>query len=496
MAIGELARVDYKGSASFRIVQPDAKSKRRRRCPRPPIVNVPTPPPVSVPHNGPMSLPPPMRPPSALQLGSPHHPPPGPPGGLFAPPPTALPPPPPQAECPPLTLRTLVIEMLGESATASIESGVTVTPQFIAKAIEASPRQIYRAAILANLDLILAKEIEVGNFIKVGEDQFRLSPFPSPFQSQHSLLALNPPLAHPPPAPLPVQQLLMEPPEGLLPSSPPPRLMAPPPHPPTPPMPPALAPPHPSVVNTTGGPPMVPTAPGPSPSPPSPQISIGPSDEQRKNDLIAAKLSKLEGKSKSPSKKVASGDKNRHRTSLSAEAKKEPCASLSPAEMEDLPLTVARTASAKGMTEPMMDEKASMEEASNAVEAGGKGQANQSDTISANVGRRRKVLHGPSFCDPEKKANGFSADSALALSRSGSSRKKVTFYSPSLTFLRYFNPLSFANRRNREKSSTQLIMINRRGKGKLLVHPLRPQMKPSTPMHHRRPNLQRRKRKT
>merc|ERR1739838_1194966 len=123
--------------------------------------------------------------------------------------------------------------MLGDSASASIESGITVTPQFIAKAVETSHRQIYRAAVLGNLDLILAKEVELGNFIKVGEDQFRIAPFASPFHPQHSLLALNPPLAHPPPAPVPVQQLMMESPENLRTS--PPQVMPPPPPPPPPP---------------------------------------------------------------------------------------------------------------------------------------------------------------------------------------------------------------------------------------------------------------------
>ena len=59
-------------------------------------------------------------------------------------------------------------------------------------------------------------------------------------------------------------------------------------------------------------------------------------DEQRKNDLIAAKLSKLEGKSKSPSKKAsASNEKSKHR--YPELVKKEP-------DDEDLPLTVARSA--------------------------------------------------------------------------------------------------------------------------------------------------------
>ena len=35
VSVGELARVDYKGSASFRIVQPEAKAKRRRRGTKP-----------------------------------------------------------------------------------------------------------------------------------------------------------------------------------------------------------------------------------------------------------------------------------------------------------------------------------------------------------------------------------------------------------------------------------------------------------------------------
>jgi len=301
VSCNELARVDYKGSASFRIVLPEAKAKRRRRFPKPATVM-------------PAARPPPPRPPLPMNA---------PPGGcgIFttATPTTVASSPTldsllPGKNLPPLTLRTLVIEMLGDSASASIESGITVTPQFIAKAVETSHRQIYRAAVLGNLDLILTKEVELGNFIKVAEDQFRIAPFASPFHPQHSLLALNPPLAHPPPAPVPVQQLMMESPENLRTS--PPQVMPPPPPPP----------------------------PGPPPPPPPPQVAFPPptplpSDEQRKNDLIAAKLSKLEGKFKSPNKKVASSDKNRLKPPLPPiEVKKEPI-QLD----EDLPLTVARS---------------------------------------------------------------------------------------------------------------------------------------------------------
>ena len=59
--------------------------------------------------------------------------------------------------------------MLGEAASSAIESGLTVTTQFIAKSVEATNRNIYRAAVLGNLDLILAREVEMGCFNKVGE---------------------------------------------------------------------------------------------------------------------------------------------------------------------------------------------------------------------------------------------------------------------------------------------------------------------------------------
>ena len=308
----ELARVDYKGSASFRIVLPEAKAKRRRRFPKP----------SSLPAGATQLQSP--KPPMAINNHPAQPPPPHPAGGcgfFTAQTPTSMSSSAPTIDSllpgknmPPLTLRTLVIEMLGDSASASIESGITVTPQFIAKAVEASHRQIYRAAVLGNLDLILAKEVDLGNFIKVGEDQFRIAPFASPFHPQHSLLALNPPLAHPPPSPVPVQQLLMESPENLRTS--PPQMMPPPP-----------TPPPINLPRAAAFPPPLPT------------------DEQRKNDLIAAKLSKLEGKLKSPNKKVASGEKNRHKLPLSPvlEVKKEPV-QLD----EDLPLTVARSANGNG----------------------------------------------------------------------------------------------------------------------------------------------------
>jgi hypothetical protein len=277
VTVGELARVDYKGSASFRIVHPGAKAKRRRRGTKP-LGRTPSRNPVPL-----GGVFPAMGPPTELSLNPPT---------LPTSPST---PPSPMA---PLTLRTLVIEMLGDSAAASIESGITVTTQFIAKAVEATSRNIYRAAVIGNLDLILAKEVESGCFIKVGEDQYRIPQYLPQFHHHHSILALNPPLVHPPPAPVPVQQLIMD------------------------------------QQARNALPPAAQHQPMPPPASLAPYLQ---SDEQRKNDLIAAKLFKMEAKSKSPSKKATgSGDKCKAKLDQ-LEIKKE-----MPEDVEDLPLTATR----------------------------------------------------------------------------------------------------------------------------------------------------------
>ena len=146
VSVGELARVDYKGSASFRIVQPEAKAKRRRRGTKP-LGRAPSKNPVPLGGVFPAV---------------------GPVGPVSTPPGASGPP-------PPLTLRTLVIEMLGESAEASIESGITVNTKFIAKAVKSSKRKFDLAAVSGNLEVILAKEVDMGCFIKNGEDQYKIS---------------------------------------------------------------------------------------------------------------------------------------------------------------------------------------------------------------------------------------------------------------------------------------------------------------------------------
>ena len=391
MTVGELARVDYKGSASFRIVQPDAKTKRRRRSQKPASARPPS---LSL-FNGAAAA-----------------------GGAEALNPHPLLPSQPNNGTPPLTLRTLVIEMWGDSASASIDSGVTVNAQFIARAVEASHRNIYRAAVLGNLDLILAKEVESGNFIKVGEDQYRVSPYGgSPFQHPHSLLALNPPLAHPPPAPVPVQQLMLEsrsngmdqPPPTFSPSSP--QIMPPPP------------PPLPPTSSTS------PTLPnGPS------LATLGlPSDEQRKNDLIAAKLSKMEGKSKSPGKKASVGDKNRHHKAAvpnsnglhhQVDVKREPTE-----DCEDLPLTVARSvingAAAVAPSWPAELDESKVVGGNEQLKSKATKKRARPEESNAAVPHHIKV-------EPSSNSTGITdrdcLDNATTTSRSGTGRKKVQEY--------------------------------------------------------------------
>lgn len=244
--------------------------------------------------------------------------------------------------------------MLGESATASIDSGITVNTQFIAKAVESTNRNIYRAAVLGNLDLILAKEVEMGCFIKVGEDQYKISPYVSSLQQHHSLMALNPPLAHPPPSPVPVQQLLLDPQSRSVMS----------------PTAAASSGAAESPTSTQAQNNFSPMAPPPAP-PPLPAINSPSSNsasfptssdetyEQRKNDLIAAKLSKLEGK-KSPNKKVGVDKSNKHKQNnhdqfnlssmVALDIKKEVKIELLENELEDLPLTVARSNSLQSMS--------------------------------------------------------------------------------------------------------------------------------------------------
>ena len=237
VAAGELARVDYKGSASFRIINKTGKvTKKRKKGSKPPAaagrapaLNTPPATPQHMPAalqspGGPadfMRPPPPPMPPqqgdfqtaygsvqSAAAAFANFEPPQqiiAPPGALSM---TSMPAPPLHSQ-EAISLRTLVNDILGDSAG---NQGVTITTKFISKAIESTHRNIARATILGNLDLILEKEVQAGHFSKIGPDTYAVPPFqnlpanlpfvPLPMAMPDPMMAPPPP----PPPPVPPQQ--------------------------------------------------------------------------------------------------------------------------------------------------------------------------------------------------------------------------------------------------------------------------------------------------
>ena len=66
----------------------------------------------------------------------------------------------PDGSGPQLTLHQLVVERLAETAQLTkFEHGLTVPTHFIVKSVEETSRDFSRAAVLANLDLILQREV-------------------------------------------------------------------------------------------------------------------------------------------------------------------------------------------------------------------------------------------------------------------------------------------------------------------------------------------------
>ena len=166
---------------------------------------------------------------------------------------TSMPPPPPHSQ-EPISLRTLVNDILGDSAG---NQGVTITTKFISKAIESTHRNINRATILGNLDLILEKEVQAGHFSKIGPDTYAVPP---------------------------IQQLPPSLPFVPLPMANPDSMMGPPPPPPP-------APPQPHHL----------------PPPMGQPFSMEKTDEERKNELIQDTLSKLSSKDSPRASKTGAG---------------------------------------------------------------------------------------------------------------------------------------------------------------------------------------------
>ncbi len=111
---------------------------------------------------------------------------------------------PPTAITQQVTLRTLVNDLIGGGSSSDPMAsagfpGVAITASCIRKAVTHSSRHINRQAILANLDLILAKEVDAGYFVQLGPDSFSVPPIqvPPPVIIQPQL----PPQPMPPPPP-------------------------------------------------------------------------------------------------------------------------------------------------------------------------------------------------------------------------------------------------------------------------------------------------------
>lgn len=136
VTVGELARVDYKGSASFRITNSGSKMRRKRKCNKP-LGRSPA--------NNPVPL-----------------------GGILPPMFGGSP----DGSGPQLTLHQLVLELVGEPMEQA--HGMIIPTKLIAKAVESTNREFSRAAVLGNLDLILEREVSVGLFMKIDDDHFRL----------------------------------------------------------------------------------------------------------------------------------------------------------------------------------------------------------------------------------------------------------------------------------------------------------------------------------
>lgn len=84
-----------------------------------------------------------------------------------------------------VSLRTLVNDLIGLSpeptnAMSLPQGTATITTKLIAKAIESSKRNIDRGLTLHNLELLLAREVEMGHFIRVSQDTYSVPPMQSP----------------------------------------------------------------------------------------------------------------------------------------------------------------------------------------------------------------------------------------------------------------------------------------------------------------------------
>ena len=85
------------------------------------------------------------------------------------------------------------------TGVTTIEPTTTISTKFIGSAVERTNRPINKSTILGNLESLLTREVEAGNFMKVGEDTYSLPPLPpSTYQPPTSI-----PMSLSTPTPLP-----------------------------------------------------------------------------------------------------------------------------------------------------------------------------------------------------------------------------------------------------------------------------------------------------
>ena len=399
VASGELARVDYKGSASFRIINKTGKVTKKRKKGTKPLGRTPAP--LNTPPTTPQPMPAALQSPGgAADFMRPLPPPPPqgdfqpaygsvqtaasafvnfePPQHIIAPPGalsmTSMPPPPPHSQ-EPISLRTLVNDILGDSAG---NQGVTITTKFISKAIESTHRNINRATILGNLDLILEKEVQAGHFSKIGPDTYAVPP---------------------------IQQLPPSLPFVPLPMANPDSMMAPPPPPPALPQP--NHHPHPHHL----------------PPPMGQSFSMEKTDEERKNELIQDTLSKLSSKDSPRASKTGAGGSGGK--SKGSHAAKEPIyLTLREKRMAELSKKNAKGSGGVGEREKKgLRRKQELDEDSMplAVLASGSGSGNGSKSKRR---QREEWQMKPSTANRQQQQSGSGGGGGSG--RLGSGRKKVS----------------------------------------------------------------------
>ena len=64
------------------------------------------------------------------------------------------------------------------TGVTTIEPTTTISTKFIGSAVERTNRPMNKSAVLESLETLLSREVDAGNFMRVGEDPYSLPPLP------------------------------------------------------------------------------------------------------------------------------------------------------------------------------------------------------------------------------------------------------------------------------------------------------------------------------